>query len=173
MRRAIFFVGCFLALSGLGQSTQSPTEAEGMQALVAEVRLLRKDLQTANGNALKAQLLLNRLQLQQTAVARFAERLSDARGRLADTQNHQRALADHLKRNEEALDNTEISPVDRKEIQKEISIVKAELENLAAEEQQRQTAEMEAEEQLRTGQAKLDELESRADRLEKELQNPH
>lgn len=123
--------------------------------------------------ATKAQLLLNRLQLQQAAVARFAERLSDARGRLADTQNHQRELAAHLKRNEEALDNTEISPADRKEIQKENSIVKGELENLAPEEQQRQTAEMEAEEQLRTQQAKLDELESRVDRLEKELENPH
>ena len=171
MRLWIVPVG-FLILSApcLGQST---SDQSGMQALVAEVRLLRKDLQTANGNALKAQLLLNRLQLQQAAVARFAERLSDARGRLADTQNHQRALAAHLKSNEEALDNTQISPANRKEIQQEISVVKAELENLAAEEQQRQTAQMEAEERLRTEQAKLDELESRADRLEKELENPH
>ena len=171
MRSWIVPVGLLLLSAPcLGQST---SDQSGMQALVAEVRLLRKDLQTANGNALKAQLLLNRLQLQQTAVARLAERLSDARGRLADTQNHQRALTAHLKNNEEALDNTEISPANRKEVQKEISMVKAELENLAAEEQQRQTAEMEAEEQLRAGQAKLDELESRMDRLEKELENPH
>lgn len=42
---------------------------------------------------------------------------------------------------------------------------------MAAEEQQRQAASMEAEEQLRTEQAKLNELEERVDRLEKELVN--
>lgn len=65
------------------------------------------------------------------------------------------------------------SSASRKEIQEEISTAKAELKNLGAEEQQRQTAEIEAEEQLRAGQAKLDELESGVDRLEKELENPH
>src|SRR5205085_11252793 len=54
MHRSWFFVFCFLFLSasGLGQSTA--TESQGMQALVAEVRQLRKDLETSNGNALKA-----------------------------------------------------------------------------------------------------------------------
>ena len=50
-----------------------------MQALVAEVRQLRKDLQASNGNALKAQILLSRLQFQEEAVARASERLNDAR----------------------------------------------------------------------------------------------
>lgn len=154
----------------LGQSTSDGSQ---MQALVQEVRLLRKDLQTANGNALKAQLLLNRLQLQQAAVARLSDRLSEARGRLADMQRHRTEVAGTLKQFEDSLDNTDISPQDRKQIQYEISRNKTELENLATEEQQRQTAQMEAEEQLRTGQAKLDELESRVDRLEKELENPH
>src|SRR6266705_2121742 len=44
-----------------------------MQALVAEVRLLRKALQATNGCALKAQFLLYRLQLQEGAVARVSQ----------------------------------------------------------------------------------------------------
>lgn len=40
---------------------------------------------------------------------------------------------------------------------------------MTAEEQRRQTAKMETEEQLRTEQAKLNELEERVDRLEKDL----
>lgn len=172
MRRTFFFVCCFLALSGLGQSTQSPTEAEGMQALVAEVRLLRKDLQTTNGNALKAQLLLYRLQFQQAAVARLSERLSDARGRLADFQRHRTEVAATLKQFEDSLDNTQNSPEARKQIQYEISRNKTELENLATEEPQRQTAQLQAEEQLRTEQAKLNELEDRLDRLERDLDKP-
>lgn len=55
----------------------------------------------------------------------------------------------------------------------EIAAGKVQLENVTAEEQQRQAAEMDAEEQLRTEQAKLNELEERMDRLEKALDNPH
>lgn len=173
MRRTWFFVLCFLLLaaSGFGQSTSS--ESQGMQALVSEVRQLRKDLQATNANALRVQLLLYRLQAQQAAVAHASEHLNDARARLAGTQGHRAEVTATLKRFEESIDNTELSPADRKQVQYEVSRNKAELESLAAEEQQRQTAEMEAEEQLRTGQSKLDELESRVDRLEKELENPH
>ena len=158
----------FVSASGLGQSTA--TESQGMQALVAEVRQLRMDLQTSNGYALKAQILLQRLQFQQAAVARVSERLSDAHSRLADMQRHRTEVAATLKRFEEALENTEASE-DRKRFQGEISARKQELEALAAVEQQRQAAEMEAEEQLRTEQAKLNELEERVDRLEKALDN--
>ena len=145
-----------------------------MQALVAEVRQLRKDLQITNGYALKAQILLYRLQVQEATVARVSEHLKDARGRLADTQRHRTEAAATLKRLEESLDDTQISAGDRKQTQYEISSLKTALENLATEEQQRQNAEMEAEEQLRTEQAKLGGLEDRVDRLEKELDsNPH
>src|ERR1041385_4159006 len=99
MRRSLFFVSCFLFLSvsGLGQSTAS--ESQGMQALVAEVRQLRRDLQATNGNALKAQILLYRLQAQEAAVARVSEHLNDVRGRLAETQERRRAITASLKRN--------------------------------------------------------------------------
>jgi chromosome segregation ATPase len=145
-----------------------------VQALVAEVRQLRKDLQTTNGYALKAQILLYRLQVQEATVARVSQYLSDLRSKLTETQRHRRDVAAALKHFEELTDDSEISPAARKEVQREISGKKSELESLAAEEQQRQTAEMEAEEQLRAEQAKLSGLEDRVDRLEKELgSNPH
>jgi ribonuclease HII len=78
-------------------------------------------------------------------------------------------VAISLKHLEELTDSSEISPASRKEVQREISGKKLELESLAAEEQQRQSAEMEAEEQLRAEHAKLGALEDRVDRLEKEL----
>jgi len=173
MRRTWFFVFCllFLCTSGLGQSTA--TESQGMQALVAEVRQLRKDLQTSNGYSLKAQILLSRLQFQEAAVARASEHLNDARGRLADTQRRRTEVAAWLKRLEESLDNSETSPADRKQAQLAIPGGKIQLENLTAEEPQRQTAEIDAEGQLRTEQAKLNDLEERVDRLEKALDNPH
>ena len=174
MRRTWLFVLCFLLLSVSSLAQSTPTESQGMQALVIEVRQLRKDLQASNGYALKAQLLLYRLQVQEATVARASQYLNDERSKLAQTQEHRRAIAATLKRTEEFADNSDASPADRKEVQREVSRLKAELENLAGEEQQRQTAEMEANEQLRAEQAKLSGLEERVDRLEKELDgNPH
>ena len=84
-------------------------------------------------------------------------------------QQHRTEVAATLKRFEELLENTETTSEDRKRFQGEISARKQEFEALATVEQQQQSAEMEAEEQLRTEQAKLNELEERVDRLEKEL----
>src|SRR6266566_7444081 len=116
MRRT-WFVLCFLLFPapGLGQSTSS--ESQGMQALVAEVRQLRKDLQTTNGYALKAQILLYRLQVQEATVARVAQHLNDLRSKLDETQRHRRDVAVTLKHFEELTDNSEISPASRKEFQ--------------------------------------------------------
>jgi hypothetical protein len=74
-----------------------------------------------------------------------------------------------VKRNEELLDNTEISLASRKEAQEVISSIKPQLEVLAAEEQDRQRREIESEEQFRTEQAKLGGLEDRLESLEKDL----
>ena len=169
MHRSWLFVLGLLLISapGLGQSTSS--DSQGMQALVAEVRQLRKDLQTTNGYALKAQILLYRLQVQEATVARVAQHLNDLRSKLDETQRHRRDVAATLKHFEELTDNSEISPASRKEFQQEISGRKSQLENLAVEEQQRQSAEIEAAEQLRAEQAKLSGLEDRVDRLEKDL----
>lgn len=173
MRRSLLFILCFLFLSASGLCQSTATESLGMQALVAEVHQLRKDLQTTNANALRVQLLLYRLQAQEATVRRASEHLNEARARLAGTQRRREEVTATLKRFEESIDNAELSPADRKQVQQEGSRNKAELESLAAEEQQRQTAEMEAEEQLRAEQAKLSGLEDRVDRLEKELENPH
>ena len=169
MHRSWFFALSFLFLSasGLGQSTSS--ESQGMQALVAEVRELRKDLQTTNGYALKAQVLLYRLQVQEATVARVSQHLNDVRSKLAAVQEHQRQLVGALKYYEKIADDSAATPTQQKEAQQQVSSIKTELPSVGAQEQQAQTAEMEAEEQLRAEQAKLGSLEDRADRLEKEL----
>ena len=136
MRRTwvLAFSICFLFLctSGSGQSTSN--EAQGMQALVVEGRQLRKDLQTSSGYALKAQVLLSRSQFQQAAVAR---------ARVAVAQKRRQEVAGRAKQFEESMDNTESSPADQKQNQAQISAFKLQLENLATDEQQTQTAETE------------------------------
>jgi hypothetical protein len=169
MHRSWLLVLGFSLISGLALAQSTSTDSQGLQALVAEVRQLRKDLQITNASALKAQILLSRLQAQEATVARVTQRLDDARSKLAETQDHRRQLVADMKRNEELLDNTEISPASRKETQEVISRIKPQLEVLAAEEQDRQRREIESDEQLRTEQAKLGGLEDRLEKLEKDL----
>src|SRR5215470_16271274 len=151
MHRSWLVVLSLLVVSTLGFGQSASNDSQGMQALVAEVRQLRKDLLASNGNALKAQILLYHLQFQGQAVTRATQHISDARGMLADTQRRLKETSDNLKRLEEYLENnTEATAADRKQVQYKVSKNKAELENLTAEEQQRQTAELQAEEHMRT-----------------------
>lgn len=75
-----------------------------------------------------------------------------------------------MKENEEQLRNSD-NLVVRKESEQVVARIKPELERLVDEEQRRQTRVIEAEEQLRTGQAKLGELQEQVDRLEKLLES--
>lgn len=85
MRRALFVLSfLLLACSGISQSTQPiANQPGGIEAVVTEVRQLRKDLQTAKGCGPKAQILLDPLQVQEAAIGRVAEHLNDARSRLS------------------------------------------------------------------------------------------
>lgn len=166
----VALLGLFLATAGFAQSTS--TETNGMQALVAEVRLLRKDLQTTNAYAVKAQIFLNRLQIQEGAASRASQRLSDLRAAIAAIQDRQRKLMAALKYSEKAANDSDLSPAERKDAEGRISGLKAELESVSAEEQERNNAKMEADDQLRAEQAKLATLEQQLDRLERDLDNP-
>jgi DNA repair exonuclease SbcCD ATPase subunit len=152
-----------------GQST--PSDSQTLQSLLAEVRQLRQDLQTTTAAAQRAQILLHRLQAQEGAVVRVSQQLNEARSKLTETQTNRRRLAVVVKQNEEQARNSDNSPARRKESEELVSRLKSELDRLAEEEQQRQTRQMEVEEQLRIEQAKLDGLQEQVDRLEKSLEN--
>ena len=169
MHRSWLLVLGLLLISAPAVSQSTSSDSGGMQALVAEVRQLRKDLQTTNGYALKAQVLLYRLQVQEATVARVSQHLNDVRSKLAGIQEHERQLASTMKYYEKIAEESAATPAQQKEAEQQVSSIKTELPSVAAQEQQAQTAEMEAEEQLRAEQAKLGSLEDRVDRLEKEL----
>ncbi len=171
MRRSSFLVLGFFAVStsAFGQTTS--TDSQTLQALLAEVRQLRQDLQTTTVATQRAQILLYRSQVQEAAVARASQRLDNARAKLEETQSARKKLAAEIKSSENFVGNTENSPADRKQIEGWLPQGKARLESLESEEQQWQTREMEAEEQQRLEQAKLGGLQDQLDRIEKALEN--
>lgn len=75
MRRPYFLISIVLGLAILcvGQTTSS--ESQALQALLTEVRELRKNLQVSLAGMQSAQILLSRLQLQEVAVTRASQHL--------------------------------------------------------------------------------------------------
>jgi hypothetical protein len=61
----------------LGQAT--PAESPTLQAMLAEIRQLRQDLQTSAIAARRAQILIYRLHVQEAAVAHASQRLDEAK----------------------------------------------------------------------------------------------
>jgi chromosome segregation ATPase len=182
MHRTLLLSLCFLfgPAGSLAQSASS--DSQTLQALLSEVRQLRKDLQVITAAAQRAQILLYRLQAQEATVARASQRLDEARLKLAGAQSERKKLAANVKQSEDFVSHAENSPADRKQIEDVLlPQLKTKVESLEIEEQQKQTAEIEAEEQLRAERAKLSELQDQLDRLQKALEgfgqqpdgNPH
>jgi chromosome segregation ATPase len=170
MHRSCFLIPVLLLIPAPMYGQSSSTDSQTLQALLAEVRQLHQDLQTTTISAQRAQILLYRLQGQEAIVARASQRLDDARARLVEVQSNRTKLTADIKKYEELVSQTENSPTDRKQIEDLLPQLKAKLAALENEEQQRQTREIEAEDELRTERAKLGELQVQLDRLEKMLE---
>ncbi len=169
-RSSLFVLGLLLfSTACFGQTT--PGDSQTLQALLSEVRQLRQDLHTTTIAAQRAQILIYRLQGQEAAVARASQRLDEAREKLARIQDERKHVAADVKRQEDFISNTENPPTQRKEVEGVLPRLKTRLESLENEEQQRQTREIEAEQQLRAEEVRLSDLRDQLDRLDKALEN--
>jgi len=164
----LILVLLLIAAPVFGQSAS--TDSQTLQALLVEVRQLRHDLQTTTIAAQRAQILLYRLQGQEAAT-RAWQKLDDARARITETQSNRTRVTSDIKQNEDFVSGAENSPAERKQVEESLTQLKGKLASLENEEQQRQTREIEAEDQLRTERAKLSELQDQLDRLEKVLES--
>ena len=171
MHRSLFLCLAFFLASLPASAQTASTDSQTLQALLAEVRQLRQDLQTTSLASLRAQILLHRLQAQEAVVARATERVDDAHKKLSDQQNANKNVAAGIKRSEDFVNNSDNPEADRKQMEDSLPARKARLESGEALEQDLQTRAIEAEEQLRMERAKLDALEDQLDRLEKALDN--
>ncbi|HUC55050.1 MAG TPA: hypothetical protein VMR90_13440 [Candidatus Cybelea sp.] len=169
-RSSLFILGLLLvSTTCFGQTT--PGDSQTLQALLLEVRQLRQDLQTTTIAAERAQILIYRLQGQEAAVARASQRLDEARDKLARIQEERKHVAADVKQHEDFISNSENPATQKKEIEAELSQLKTRLESLENEEQQGQTRETEAEQQLRAEEVRLSDLRDLLDRLDKVLED--
>jgi hypothetical protein len=160
-----------LSLSPACFGQSAPSDSQTLQALLSEVRQLRLELRTTTIASQRAQILLYRLQGQEASVARASQRLDEARRTLARIQDDYNHVAADAKQTEDLTKNTENSINQTKAVENRLSELKARLESLGSEEQQDQSREIEAEQQLRAEETKLSDLRDQLDRLDKTLEN--
>ncbi len=170
MRRRSFLILGLLLISTAAFGQTASTDSQTLQALLQEVRQLRQDLHTTALAVQRAQILIHRAQAQETVVAHALQRLDDARSKLAGAQSGRKRLAIDTKQVEDLLGPTG-NPNERKRLEETLAQFKARLEMMANEEQETQAKETECEVQLRSEQAKLNELHDELDRLDKVLEN--
>lgn len=169
MRRACFFILLFfgMALATFGQASSS--DSQTLQALLTEVRELRKVLLVSIAKMQSAQILLARLQIQEVAVTRASQHLDDARSRLAEVQLVLKSEAAEIKHWEDEAPNANETPA---QIEEAVKRAKSDMESATNLEQQRQAIETEAELQLRTEKEKLNALETQLDELVRNMSDP-
>ena len=170
MNRYWFLVLGFLLVSPGAFGQTSSTDSQTLQALLAEVRQLRRDLRTTTVAAQRVQILLHRLQGQQAAVALRQRRVDEAHSNLEQTQSEIKRLTSEIKRIEEVQSNSQ-NLAERKDLEDVLPQLKVRLEAQESAEQQWQTKQVDAEQELRTEQAKLNVLQDQLDQLDRSLEN--
>jgi chromosome segregation ATPase len=148
-----------------GQSDQM----QMLQALLDEVRQLRLALQRNNLTAYRAQILLERLRAQQERVDRLTRELEALRNELVESKTHQAQMTEMLKGIENRL-NQETDQARRNELEMEQRLIKTQLEQQAQRDERQREREAQLMAQLQIEQAKLEEINSRLDALENELE---
>jgi chromosome segregation ATPase len=159
-------IALLIATAACAQTASPDTQA--LQALVAEIRQLRQDMQATNLATQRVQIVLYRLQTQTALVTRASSRLDDARSSLGNLQSDKKTIADRLPQMEESAKSVQ-DPKERKNMEDAVVGTKMQLERLAADEQRLQSRAIDAETQFRTEQNKLADLQDQLDRLDKLL----
>jgi hypothetical protein len=168
MRRSMFLAAILLILPLTLDAQSASTDSQTLQALLSEVHQLRQELRTATVAAQRAQILIYRVQAQQTVVTRLSERVENDRSALTRIQSEQRRLTTAIKHLEDLRDSQ--SDTERKRTEEQLTQIKIRLEQLGNDEQESQPRKMELEEELRMEQAKLTQLHDDLDRIDKSLE---
>ena len=157
-----------ISTPALGQTNSK--DSQTLQALLMEVRQLRQDLEATALVAHKVQVLLYRLQVQNTTVARLSRSVDDAHAELNQLEAERAKLADDIKQHEDFVSSNTNTSGDRKAVEDALPGLKERLASLDDQLQQAQEKESTALGQLHSETARLDSLEAEFDRLEKRFE---
>lgn len=169
----ILFMWLGLVQSIGGQNNKEPEDKAAIHDLLVEVRMLRQALQTLHRMSLdtyRSQLLVDRIRVNREDIRRLTSSLNETRDTLFKTQNTIPQFIDRQKLLESQV-QLEVDQQRRNQLEFElkrtregVEMYKSQIEPLKEREQQ-MSADLNAEK------AKLQELESRLDLLERAIEN--
>jgi chromosome segregation ATPase len=136
------------------------------KALLGEVRQLRQDLQATAAMIQRVQIAMYRLQTESVQLDQGKQRLEQARYQCAHTQHQQKSITARIQE-AEARERDAANPDARKAAATSLVQLKSELEALAGQEQECQMEQIEAGNQVRDTQARVNELLDQLDRFDK------
>jgi hypothetical protein len=168
MLRIIFC--CLVALLRTAEaSAETPAQESQMTlALLAEIRQLRLDLQTAAATIQRVQIGMYRLQAQGAQFQRAKERLEQARGQCTGMQWQRKNLSTQVEQ-AEALKRNAQNSSDQQRAEQMFSQIRSETALLATQEQECQVEQADAEAQFRTEEGKMKDLQDRLETLDRVL----
>lgn len=171
MHRSTPLIMALLVISAAPALSQTaPSDSKTLQAILAELRQLRHDLQTTTGMAARAQIALYRLQREDEAVVRATQRVSDARSRVTELEDARNHKARDIEQDRAELNRSNAPNAQQEFEEVVLPRLKSELDLLQKQEQQARAEQAEAEQQLRDEQVKLEELNDLLNRYNNALE---
>jgi hypothetical protein len=164
----LIFAAVFLAAPLRGQTPANTSDPRTLQALIEEVRSLRRDLQTTSATVQRMQILLYRVRNQMEVVSQARQRHDQAQAMLAQSRNQREYALNQIKEQQAMLENTQDSER-RKELEQAMEATKQWIARADQFESDAQMKESDSANDFRLEQGKLNELQEQLDRLDRKL----
>jgi hypothetical protein len=168
MRRTLIcFAGLLLRATVVVAQT-APADSQMTQAVLSEIRQLRQDLQATAAIIQRVQIVVYRIQAQDTLLDRATQRLEMARNLCKGSEMQRTHFTAQIERTEAAKRNAQNS-AERQAAEEMLANLKSTAEMFASEAGDCQRDQVDAEIQVRAEQAKMSELQDQLDKLDKVL----
>jgi chromosome segregation ATPase len=167
-------LGSVFGLVAVGLSAQSGPSAQALggptlEALLAEVRGLRAELNQASSASIRTQLLTARLQLQEQRIYTVARQLTEVQGLLATVRDEMLDVQRRADNYERALASGEVPAAQQDDLRRAIPHERELVEQKREREQGLRTQETELLNTLNAEQARWTEFNGRLDEIERSL----
>ena len=168
MNRAGIALLAWLLGTGVAGAESPGPDSQMTVAMLAEVRQLRQDLQTAAATIQRAQIVMFRVQLQGALLGAARQKLEMASFSCNQAARQRQMTAAQIERTDADRRNAQ-NPAEQKANEDALAQLRAESETIAKQEQDCQAPRVEAETDFRNEEAKMNDLQDQLERLDKTL----
>jgi chromosome segregation ATPase len=167
MRTSIHHLLMLLPAAAITAAQTPPTDSQVTQTLLSEVRQLRNDLQSAAATIQRVQIVMYRLQSESNVLDRATQRFEQARAACTQAEEQRKMFgAEIANAEEQARDSRNTAG---QQTQTVLARLKSTQQMFAQQEQECQVERGAAENQLRVEQAKMSDLETQLEKLDRIL----